>query len=108
MFNKCLLDQQELMLGKIYISQAVAVIILFEEYPGPIHDLCKKTSLNFVISQQSGKYCVNTVDKENNQIIVSFIDEGDIIDVIKTIDKNSLLNQNLKNNNHFLNLLFSN
>ena len=33
MFNKCLLDQQELMLGKIYISQAVAVIILFEEYP---------------------------------------------------------------------------
>ena len=44
MFNKCLLDQQELMLGKIYISQAVAVIILFEEYP-KMHSHANKQAL---------------------------------------------------------------
>lgn len=49
-----------------------------------------------IIKRNQKNFSSITVDKENNQIIVSFIDEADIISVIKTIDKNSLLNQNLR------------
>jgi hypothetical protein len=49
-----------------------------------------------IIKQNQKNFSSVNVDKENNQIIVSFVDEADIINMIKTIDKNSLLNQNLR------------
>lgn len=64
------------------------------------------SKLTLFIKENQSKFSSINLDKENNQIIVSFKNEDDILDLIKTFDKNFLIEKNL-NKQIRLNLKFN-